>query len=255
MKNTGMDVHKKIGIQPFRNLRTFDWISVLGVTVCAVIYSCLFSESWKDFDWLGTLAAVTGIMSVVFSTHGNTLAYAFGLANIIPYAIISYKSNLLGDCLLYAAYYFPMQIIGWISWSRHPLKDDPSTVEPKRMGKKEWIITGLTSILSVAALGLVLSWLKSMTTAHPFIGHWHLYSEFPFRDAATTMLSIVGQYLMVRAYTEQWYFWLAVDGISLSMWAMLAAGGTPHAVMMVIMYVFYLANCANGMRLWSRHHL
>lgn len=241
------------GIHLFKGLRAFDWISVVGVTACTVLYASLLPDNGGGFDWLGTLAAVTGILSVVYSTHGNILAFVFGLANIIPYAIISYKSNLLGDCLLYAAYYFPMQIVGWIAWSRRPLQDDPATVEPRRMSPREWTVTGLVSIVSVVALGLVLSWLKSLTAAHPFIVDWHLYSEFPFRDAFTTVISIVGQYLMVRAYTEQWLFWIAADAVSIWMWALLAVNGTPHAALMVIMYAFYTANGINGIILWNRN--
>lgn len=239
-------------IRIFKDFRAFDWVLVCGVTVCTVIYSSLSSDSLLTFDWLGTVSAVTGMLSVVLATHASLHAYTFGLVNVITYAIVSYKSNVLGDCLLYAVYYLPMQVIGWIAWSRHTLEDDATTVTPRRMSGRARAVTALLSVLAVAALGLTLYWLRSLTAEHPFIERWHLFSRYPFIDAVTTVSAAVGQYLMVKAFAEQWILWIAVDAVSLFLWSLLAAEGTPHSAVMVIMYVFYLANCVNGARLWNR---
>ena len=236
----------------FSGLRLFDWVLILGVTVCTIIYSCFSTDSFSDFDWLGTLVAVTGIFSVVLTTHRNIFNYAFGLVNVAAYAYVAYKSNLLGDCLIYAFYYLPMQILGWISWSRNSLEEDASTVSSFRMNWKGRTVTGTVSAIATIGLGLCLLWLKNMAVDHPFIAQWHLFSEFPFRDAVTTVFSAVGMYLMVKAYAEQWFFWIAVDVVSISIWVMFAIQGTPHAAVMVIMYVFYLANCINGAMQWRR---
>lgn len=245
-------VYNEVKIFSFRDLKAFDWMLVCGVTACTVLYSCYFCHSLSDFDWLGTIAVVTGIMSVVLTTNANIMNYVFGLVNVIAYAIISYKSNVLGDCLLYLLYYLPMQIVGWIFWSRHTMEENSAKVSPERMSNSSRVLTIVVSVMSVIVLGMLLSWLKSIAQEHPFIEEWRLYSEYPYRDAITTVFAIIGQYLMVRAFSEQWFFWIGVDVVSLSIWAMLAVGGANHAALMAIMYVFYLANCVNVAILWRR---
>jgi nicotinamide mononucleotide transporter len=74
----------------------------------------------------------------------------------------------------------------------------------------------------------------------------------PFKDSATTVLSIVAQALMAMAFMEQWALWIITNVISVVMWSVCAARGEAHAGVMVIMWVFYLLNSVNGLRVWLK---
>ena len=235
-----------------KNLKAFDWVLILGVLGCSIGYAAMTAGQNGGFDWLGTVAAVTGLFCVVLVAHGNILNYAFGLVNVLLYAYISYKSNLLGDCVLNLFYYTPMQFVGFFVWTKRKDSSDSSRIRARAMSPRSRILLGIVSIALVAAFGFLLAKLKQNAVEGTFIERWHLYSEFPYKDALTTMFAIIAQYLMARAFLEQWFFWIVMNAVSLVIWAMFLREGTPHAGLMVIMYVFYLANSINGARLWIK---
>jgi nicotinamide mononucleotide transporter len=72
----------------------------------------------------------------------------------------------------------------------------------------------------------------------------------PFKDSATTVLSVVAQALMALAFMEQWVLWIITNVISVVMWAVCVSRGEAHAGVMVIMWSFYLLNSINGLRVW-----
>lgn len=74
----------------------------------------------------------------------------------------------------------------------------------------------------------------------------------PFKDSATTVLSIIAQALMALAFMEQWALWIITNIISVVMWSICVVRGDAHAGLMVIMWVFYLLNSLNGMRVWLK---
>ena len=74
----------------------------------------------------------------------------------------------------------------------------------------------------------------------------------PFKDSTTTVLSIVAQALMALAFMEQWCLWIITNMVSVVMWVICVARGEAHAAVMVIMWVFYLLNSLNGLRVWLK---
>lgn len=235
-----------------KGLKTFDWFLIVGVTLCSLCYSVLEADSLANLDWIGLVAAISGLFCVVLSAHGNIANYAFGLVNVSLYAWISYKSNLLGDCLLNAFYYLPMQFIGFAVWRKRQAGDNSGTVLARRMSARQRLIVAAVSLLVIAAAGYALSLLRGLATEGSLIQRWHLYSEYPYKDAITTVCAIIGQLLMARAFMEQWFFWILMDVVSMVIWATFMIDGIPHAGLMLIMYIFYTANAINGARLWSR---
>lgn len=80
----------------------------------------------------------------------------------------------------------------------------------------------------------------------------HLGDPQPFKDSATTVLSVIAQALMALAFMEQWALWIITNIISVAMWSVCVARGDAHAGVMVIMWVFYLLNSINGFRVWLK---
>jgi nicotinamide mononucleotide transporter len=214
-------------------LNGFDWSLIAGITVLNIIYSVLQHEA----DLSGITAAVSGVICVVLVAKGNILNYVFGIINVTLYAWISWKAKLYGDAALNALYYLPMQFAGWIVWYRKREAKDSVTVVTKLMNRKQRIQLAVSSLLLTMLTGFILS-----LTGDPQ----------PYKDSATTVLSVIAMYIMVRAYTEQWILWGIVNIISIIMWVSLYLRGTEHSAFMVLMWIAYLANSINGWIVWNR---
>lgn len=225
-----MDMHK---FKKLNTLKPFDWLLILGVISANIIYSVLEN----DFDVVGSLAGITGVVCVVLVAKGNIINYFFGLVNVALYAYVSFKAQLYGDAALNALYYLPMQFVGWYSWINRRESVDSVTVEARRMSLMQRVWLGLFTVSTVSLTAWVL----------------YLFRDpQPVKDAATTILSVIAMFLMVRRFMEQWVLWVVTNIISVVMWVVALANGEAHSALMIIMWVFYLANSLNGWVTWAK---
>ena len=222
-------------------LSKFDIFLISGIIITGLAYSLLANE----FDLLGFIASVTGLLCVVLCAKRSLSNYLFGIINVSLYAVISYKSQLYGDAALNALYYLPMNFIGWWNWLRHnggknkDGEDDRALVRSIRMSGVQRILLFSVSLALVLLTGLLLD----RFTADPQ----------PYKDAFTTVLSVISMFLMVKTYMEQWVLWIAVNAVSVIMWAVIFLKGGEHSALMVIMWLFYLINSVNGFIVWKRN--
>lgn len=223
-----------------RVLNAYDWFLIAGVIVSNVVYSVLTGT----LDIVGSLAGITGVLCVVLVAKGSIWNYAFGLVNVSLYAWISYKAALYGDAGLNALYYLPMQFIGWWQWRKRGAAMSEAEsggksvqVQARRFDWGQRILLAMGCAAAVAAGGYLLKYLGDPQ---------------PFKDSATTVLSIVAQALMALAFMEQWALWIITNVISVIMWALCVSRGEAHAGVMVIMWSFYLLNSITGLRVWLK---
>lgn len=221
-------------------LSLYDWFLIAGVIVSNIVYSVLTGT----LDVIGSLAGITGVLCVVLVAKGSIWNYLFGLVNVSLYAYISYKASLYGDAGLNALYYLPMQFVGWWQWRRRGAAVSEAEadgkgvqVKARRFNWKQRTVLALSCAAAVVAMGFVLK---------------EVGDPQPFKDSATTVLSIVAQALMALAFMEQWALWIITNVISVAMWSICVARGEAHAGVMVIMWVFYLLNSINGLRVWLK---
>ena len=221
-------------------LTGYDWFLITGVIVTNIIYSVLTGT----MDVVGSIAGITGVLCVVLVAKGSIWNYAFGLVNVSLYAWISYKAALYGDAGLNALYYLPMQFIGWWQWrkrgaamSESESAGDGVQVKARRLDWSQRVLLVLGCFAAVTAVGFLLKYLGDPQ---------------PFKDSATTVLSVVAQALMALAFMEQWALWIITNVISVIMWGVCVLRGEAHAEVMVIMWVFYLLNSINGFRVWLK---
>ena len=221
-------------------LSAYDWFLVVGVIVTNVLYSIMTGT----LDLLGSIAGITGVLCVVLVAKGSILNYVFGLVNVSLYAYISYKASLYGDAALNALYYVPMQFIGWWQWTRRGAAVSAEKageagvqVKARRFSWRQRAVLFVGCATAVIAVGFILRYFDDPQ---------------PFKDSATTVLSIVAQALMALAFMEQWILWIITNVVSVVMWCICVSRGEAHAGVMVIMWTFYLLNSINGLRVWKR---
>ena len=225
-------------------LSLYDWFLIIGVIASNAVYSIMTGT----LDVIGSLAGITGVLCVVLVAKGSIWNYLFGLVNVSLYAWISYKAALYGDAGLNALYYLPMQFIGWWQWRKRGAAvssddaqrltgNDDVRVKARRLTINQRIFMVAGCISAIVAVGFLLRYLGDPQ---------------PFKDSTTTVLSIVAQALMALAFMEQWCLWIITNVVSVVMWVICVARGEAHAAVMVIMWVFYLLNSLNGLRVWLK---
>ena len=79
------------------SLNWFDWFLIIGTTVVSAV-SSVVAGNW---DTLGFIVAVTGIINLVLCARGNIWNYAFGIVYNAIYVYISWKSRLYADSAIY----------------------------------------------------------------------------------------------------------------------------------------------------------
>jgi nicotinamide mononucleotide transporter len=176
------------------------------------------------------IAVVLGLVNVTLIVRRSPWNYPFGIAMVVLYARIFWDARLFSDAGL-QIFFLVVQLYGWVAWVQHRGGDGSVTVRelgrPSRMG---WAIV---SLLVTLIWGTVM---HRMTTA-----------SLPYWDASVAMLSVIAQLLMTWRYIENWWWWIAVDVLSIGLYAAkglwLTAG----------LYTVFLVIAVIGLRQWRRH--
>lgn len=212
----------------------FDWFLVLGTTLVSAV-SMIFGEGW---DTIGFIVAVTGILNLVLCAKGNIINYVFGIVYNAIYVYIAFHSKLYADSALYLCYYLPMQFVGWFNWKKNRNEES---------GKVNVRHLTLRTALIFLAICAVLIPIFARILSLPAIG-----DSQPWLDSATTVVSLVAMYMMVKAIAEQWYIWLALDLLQVGKWTIATVNGEEHAALTLVMFAFFVANAVYGLILWNR---
>lgn len=176
------------------------------------------------------VAAFCGICSVVLCAKGKRSGFLFGLVNVAGYAFISYHNQYYGEVMLNVLFYVPSNIVAYALWTRHKDED--------RGGREV-----KARALSVPQLIVACALIAAVTVAYHFLLE-SLGGAMTMLDGASTVLSIFATLLMALRYSEQWFFWIVVDVITVVLWCF---AGDP---VMIAMWGAYLVNAVYGYLMW-----
>lgn len=179
---------------------------------------------------ISLISGLLGVCSVVLGAQGNILSFVFGFAQVGTYAYLCYLERFYAEIAM-NAYYFLTMIYGVYCW-RKRLLSHSLQITPRRMS---WRLLAIVTLL-LLLLSYLTGWLLSRYTDDPQ----------PYLDAFTTIPALAAQILMVMAFREQWYLWLAIDLLAIVMWW--RAGD----YCMVAQYAFWCINCVYGYVIWTR---
>lgn len=191
---------------------------------CTIIFLIISSFILND-NKIALISAICGISYSFLAGKGKISCYFIGMLGTFCYCYIAYKNALYGNLALYSLFYFPMYIIGVISWSKN-LKEDTGTIIKTRLTRKEkFIFFSLMCILASAFSQILII----------------LGDKSPIIDSITTIFSIFGQILTVKRCFEQWYIWIIVNFLTLVMWiyAYLNGSNCFATIIMWLIYTFF----------------
>jgi len=181
---------------------------------------------------LNIIAGLAGVISVVMCAKGRTMFYFVGFIQTITYLILSWKANFYGE-VLENLFYFVTMIWGIFLWKKNEVKNADGTedVIAKKFSWWHWVLSIIGMVVATILMGY---WLESIGSAQAYT------------DAATNVMAIFAQLLMVWRFREQWIWWFVIDVFCIKMWWV---AGNPS---MVLMYIFWTANTVYGWVNWSK---
>lgn len=219
----------------------FNPFELAMIAVVAVISAYFFALALGDastvldaesigYATIDLVAAFCGICSVVLCAKGKRSGFVFGLVNVTGYAFISFHNQYYGEVMLNILFYVPSNIVAYVMWTKHKDED---------RGGKEVKARALTVAQLVASCAAV----AAVTVGYHFVLEY-LGGAMTLLDGASTVLSIFATVLMALRYSEQWFFWIVVDAITVVLWCV---AGDP---VMIAMWGAYLVNAVYGYLMW-----
>lgn len=181
---------------------------------------------------LNIIAGISGVISVVLCAKGKISFYFIGFVQTTTYLFLAWQNCFYGE-VLENIFYLVTMIWGIFVWKKNIVKNEDGSQNVKALK-----FTPLKWILSI--IGTI--------TATIVVGYWltTIGSQQAYTDAATNVLAIFAQILMVKRYREQWIWWLIIDVLCIKLW--IVAGNWS----MVAMYIAWTINCIYGWYNWSK---
>lgn len=210
-----------------RGYSAFDRIFMISMLALQIIVYMIVPDSL-----LGIIAGISGVISVVLCAKGKISFYFIGFVQTTTYLVLAWRNYFYGE-VLENVFYLVTMIWGIFVWKKNSSvdKDGGAHVDALKFTAKQWILSIIGTII---ATGIVGYWLES-------IGSHQAYT-----DAATNVLAIFAQILMVKRYREQWIWWIVIDILCIKLW--FVAGNWS----MVAMYIAWTINCIYGWYNWSK---
>ena len=210
-----------------RGYSTFDKLFMIAMLLVQIIVFMIVPDSL-----LSIIAGISGVISVVLCAKGKISFYFIGFVQTFTYLALAWQNKFYGE-VIENIFYLVTMVWGIFIWKKNSTVDDNGSahVDALKFTPLQWILSVIISVICTIAMGY---WLTT-------IG-----SNQAYTDAATNVLAIFAQFLMIKRYREQWLWWLVIDLICIKLWFI--AGNWS----MVAMYVAWTINCIYGWINWSK---
>lgn len=211
----------------FGNLSSFDLAYLVAMLALQIIVFCVAPESP-----LAIIAGISGVISVVLCAKGKISFYFIGFVQTISYLYLAWQNHFYGE-VIENVFYLVTMVWGIFVWNKNLNvgEDGGQQVIVKKFTPIQWVLSIVGTVIATIVMG---RWLTTIGSAQAYT------------DAATNVMAIFAQLLMVRRYREQWLWWLLIDVFCIKLW-WVAGSWT-----MVAMYIAWTINCVYGWVNWTK---
>ena len=202
-------------------------VYLVSMLLLQVVVFCIAPETP-----LAIIAGIAGVISVVLCAKGKTAFYFIGFVQTISYLVLAWQNRFYGE-VIENVFYLVTMVWGIFIWQNNSVTNEDGTedVAVKKFTALQWAASIALTAVATVIMGY---WLESIGSAQAYT------------DAATNVLAIFAQLLMVWRYREQWIWWLVIDLLCIKLWYV--AGSWT----MVAMYIAWTINCLYGWANWSK---
>jgi nicotinamide mononucleotide transporter len=190
----------------------------------------VFSLWGSPVSGVEMLAFVLSLAMVVCNIRVNVAAWPLAIVASLLYFLLFWGSRLYGEATLQL---FFVAVAGWGWWQWLRGRDaDGSALHVRLLSGR-----GRLSVLVAVALAwpLLGAFLRQATD-----------TDVPWWDALPTAGSVAGQWLLGRKYVENWPVWVAVNAVSVGLFAWKGLWLT------ALLYLLFLLMALWGWRTWLR---
>lgn len=211
----------------FGNLSRFDISYLIAMLVLQIVVFCVAPEGI-----ISIIAGISGVISVVLCAKGKISFYFIGFVQTLSYLYLAWQNHFYGE-VIENVFYLVTMVWGIFIWNKNLSvgEDGGQQVIVKTFTPIQWILSIIGTVLVTFTMG---RWLTSIGSAQAYT------------DAATNVMAIFAQILMVRRYREQWIWWFLIDIFCIKLW-WVAGNWT-----MVAMYIAWTINCVYGWVNWTK---
>lgn len=154
------------------------------------------------------MTAIEAIAALLILTNSWLLVrrsiwnFAFGIAGVIVYGWIFYYAKLYSDALL-QGFFVVVQLYGWHNWTR------------AKAALGEVVVLRMTTTSRTGCIAAIVA----ATASWGWIMHRFTDAAAPWLDAGVAMTSVAAQILLTRRKLENWLLWIAVNIMSIVLYA------------------------------------
>jgi len=193
------------------------------------LLAAAFTLLGSPVTWLEIAAFGLSLWMVVCNMRVQILAWPLAIASSLAYGLLFMHSRLYGETGL-QIFFVVIAAWGWWQW-RFGHQADGAALAVRHLGTRaRWVLLAGT-LAAWPLLGLLL---RRVTD-----------TDVPFWDALPTAGSVAGQWLLGRQYVENWPVWVAVNLVSIALFAYKGLWLT------VVLYALFAVLALIGWRAWA----
>ena len=146
------------------------------------------------FEFFGVLV---DFLSIYFAAKINVWTWSTGIVSSILFFILYFSTHTYANAILQIIFVV-ISINGWLNWGKENSK------KVTNLKKRNILYLFGISIVSII-----------------FFGHINSYSSnlYPYLDTSIFILSIIATILLANKKIESWFFWIAVNIISIILYS------------------------------------
>lgn len=181
-----------------------------------------------DMTWAEVAGFVLSLWMVERNFRVHWAGWPLAIVSSLLYWLVFLDAGLYGEGSL-QLFFVAVSAWGWWQWVRRGDAQAPSLVVHRLSRRAAWG-TGLATAAAWPAVGAALF-------------HWS-HSAISWLDALPTAGSLAGQFLLGRKAMENWPVWLAVNVVSIALFAVKGLWLT------VVLYALFAVLSLVGWRAW-----
>jgi len=194
------------------------------------LFASAFTFWGSPVTWLEVVAFWLSVWMVLCNLRVNPLGWPLAIVSSLLYALLFTDSRLYGEASL-QIFFALISVWGWWQWLRGTTGEGEA-LRVHRLRARQAIYAALATAAAWPLLGTLL--------------HHVTNSDVPYLDALPTVGSVAGQFLLGRKLVENWPVWIAVNLVSIGLFAYKGLWLT------VLLYAVFVVLAIAGWREWRR---
>jgi nicotinamide mononucleotide transporter len=201
-----------------------------ALTWLAPLLAAPFSLLGSPVTWLELAAFVLAIAMVLANLCVMLVAWPLAIASSLAYLLLFAHAKLYGEAGL-QVFFALIAAWGWWQW-RFGRQADGRQLTVRWLSPRGRLAVAALTLAAWPLLGVALDRFTD--------------SDVPYWDALPTAGSVAGQWLLGRQYVDNWPLWVAVNVVSIGLFAFKGLWLT------VLLYALFAALALAGWRAWAR---